>query len=207
MAGQHLTRPDQPGVEQVCCRLCFRSFCHCRQRSQSHLLGIGIGHTICQILVAQDKHKAMFFHRRDEDFHTGQLDLLQQLAQFAGLLCGNAARPPVGDEAILINSAKVSPRGHVVGAKIKANAYRFKHTASNLVPERIVPKQREVCRPTTRSNSSGDGNALSTDTFSGQLVQVGRLRGLQFGLTIRCQGQTTQAVHNYHDDLGLFFQG
>jgi hypothetical protein len=62
-----------------------------------------------------------------------------------------------------------------------------------------------VPRAAARGDAGGDGNAAAADAFLHQLVEVGGVRGFEFGEAAGLLRQAAQTVGDVHDDLGLVF--
>ena len=135
------------------------------------------------------------------NLHTGQLDILQHGDPLGTFFGGDAPGAPVGNQAIGVNRAEIAAHRHIAGADLQANAGRFQYTAPNLVYQRVVTEQRQVSRTAARRNPARDRDAQPGAAFARQSVQIGRLGGFEFGLSILLARQPTETVHHQQQNL------
>ena len=130
--------------------------------------------------------------------HFAQLD-----GQRAALFAGDAAGPAVGDVAGRVERAEVAADGHVLRPHLEADAGGLQHPAADQVFYRIVAEKAQVSRSAAGGDARGDRIHASLDAVFCQGVQIGGLRGLQFGRSARLDGQSAQPIGHQHHDFRL----
>ena len=168
-------------------------------------LGVGVGDVGVQGLALrgpQHQHEAIFLDGLHKGAHAGQLDLAQQGHQLAADLGGDAPRPPVGDEPLVVDGAKVGPGGHVLGLQVKVDAQGFQDAPADVIDQGVVAEQGEVRRAAAGRDAVGHRHGEPQLRMGGQGIQVGGVGRLELGQAIGLAGQAAQPVHDEVDDLG-----
>src|SRR5207244_3778216 len=163
----------------------------CLQGFVAGLLRVGVVDGIAQVVAPEDHDKAMLAHRLDKDFDTWNADLLQLARHLNAALSRRPAGAAVGDQAGLVEGAKVAAHGHVFRPNRKMDAKGFQHAAANAMVKRIVTEQSQMAGAAAGSYAGKDRNAESAHPLPYTGVQVGRACGFQFRLAAWLQRQST----------------
>ena len=90
--------------------------------------------------AAQHDHKAVFFHRLDEDFHAGDLDLAQDLYPFGAFRGRDATGAAVGYDAFFVYRAEIGADGDIALLKGEIDAQRLQCAAPDDEFQGVVTK-------------------------------------------------------------------
>ena len=124
------------------------------------------------------------------DFHldAGNLYPGQFLDQFRD---ASVAMRPARRSVILPGASTVQkfPRAATSSADFDPDPERLQHAAADVELQRIVAEQAEVARARAGGDAVSDRMHLPEAAFGREPVQVGGLRGFQFGRSARATGR------------------
>jgi hypothetical protein len=145
----------------------------------------------------------MLLHGLDEDLGPRQPDAPQPVDELHGRLGADPSRAAVGDEALRVDGAEVTPRGDIARAQVELDAEGLEHAAADLVLERVVAEEAEVPRPAARGDARRDVSEEPTRRLPGQRGQVGNPGRLELRLPCLRPGQSPEPIQRQQNDLRL----
>ena len=170
---------------------------------------VGVRDVAAETFAAENDDETVFFHRLDEDFDARDFDVFEEFNDFDRFFRRNAARATVGDEAVFVDRAEVATDADVVRADRERDAGGFENAATDLEDERIVTEEAEVARAAAGGNARENREGHTGNALGGELIEIRRRRGFQFGRPARLQRKTADTVRNDHNDFTAFigFEG
>ncbi len=144
----------------------------------------------------------MLLHRLHQHLHAFQADTAQPLAELHAQVGGDAPGPPIGDTALGVHGAEVSPRGDVAGPQLEIDPERLEDPAPHRIAERVVAEEPEMPGSAARGDPGSHVAQQPARGARRQPVQGGDVRGFELALAGARLGQSAQAVERAEHDLG-----
>src|SRR5262249_11308310 len=143
-----------------------------QERRGADLLRIGVVDLVAEVVAAENDDEAVLAHGFDEHFDAGDLDRGQLVAHGDAALGGGAAGAAIGDQALVVHSAKIAANGDIALSDLKIDAEGFEDAAADAVFERIVTEQGEVAGTAAGRDAGQHGDRQAADAFAGAGVEV-----------------------------------
>ena len=96
----------------------------------------------------------------NEDFDAGNFDLIELFTELRRDLRGDATGTAIGNIPVVVERAEVASDRDVVRAEFKVDAQSFQNASTDLIFQRVVPKQAEMSRSAARTDPWRDATLL-----------------------------------------------